>query len=111
MSTLQHFVRKALMASISTTETPAAPLLGPAGSTSLCRSGRPVRMRCSMLGSTVSVVSKSTRSCARPNTSRGAQQLRINVSWSSSGSSRKQGTFFTKRSVFTRTAEAALHVT
>lgn len=110
ISTLQHFFRNALIASMSTIETPAAPLFCLA-TTSPCRSGKPVRMRCSMLGSTVSVVSKSTRSCASPSTSRGAQPLRMSISWSSSGSSRKQGTFFTNRSVFTRTAEAALHVT
>lgn len=104
MSSPQHFRKNILIPWTSVNATP--PLLLWLS----CLSCPLVNIRCSMLGSCVSEVSKSTLSCAMPSTSSGAQLLRTSMCWSSTSSSRKHGTFFTNFRVLTRTAEAALHV-
>lgn len=104
MSNPQHFLRNILIPWTSVNATPLLLLW------LSCLSCPLVKIRCNMLGSCVSEVSKSILSCAMPSTSSGAQLLRTSVCWSSTGSSRKHGTFFTNFRVLTRTAEAALHV-
>lgn len=106
ISRLQHLLRNSLIPCTSTIETPNA--LHSDGFSVL--SGPLVRILCNMLSSGVSVVSKEMLSCAIPRTSSGAQLLLTRTCWSSTGSSRKQGTFFTNLRVFTSTADAALQV-
>ena len=106
MSRLQHLLRNNFILCTSTKETPGA--LHSDDFSVL--SGPLVKILCNMLSSGVSVVSKTILSCAMPRTSSGAQLLLTRTCWSSTGSSRKQGTFFTNLRVFTSTADAALQV-
>lgn len=101
----RHFTRNIWILCTSQRRTPgcwAAPAV---------RSRRPascVRISCNRLGFCVSTVSKSTESCTKPKSSRGAQLLRTSRSWSSAGKPRKHGTFFTNLKVLRSTSQAAL---